>query len=184
MVRTAWVALVLAAGLSAAGCTKKDVLVAKVEAVYLPTAVAQYQGRLPPTPPDANIGPPDGTRFVVVATSIRNATASQQSLDQDRVELVDQFGNTVKRLGITYDCNDVPSEIEYEGKLGKLLIGAGQTLRNDPRATCFIFMVPDSAIRLSLRIPGAADTPVHAPAPPPSAAPASAAPASAQTAAS
>ena len=157
--RTAFLGVLLIAGLSAAGCAKKDVLTAKVEAVYRPSLVMQSHQRL--ASQDVNAVPlPEGAAFIVVASSISNPTRQDQSLDQDKIMLVDQFGNTVGRIGITVDCNAAPAVMEYDGHLGKLTLKPGQTLRNDPQATCFVFIVPAVEGRLSLRVPGAADTPV------------------------
>lgn len=171
------VALLLAPVL--AGCEKKAVLVAKVDAVYAPTQVLRSDRRLAISQQQTSVGLPEGYMFLVVSTRITNPTRDTQSFDQDGVQIVDEYANRYGRIGLTVDCGEAPSVMEYQGKLDKLSLGPGQSLAGDAQATCFVFLAPAGDRHLSLRIPGAPDAPITLPPARPAPAPAaSAAPAS------
>jgi hypothetical protein len=156
---------VVMGALALAACQKKDVLVARVDAVYTPAQVLKSDRRLGALQQQATAVPlPDGDIFLVVASRITNPTRQTQRLDQDKVLIVDEFDNTFSRIGLTVDCSDAPSVMEYDGKLDKIDIQPGATLAGDTQATCFVFAVPAGDRHFRLRLPGATDTPTPLPA--------------------
>jgi hypothetical protein len=158
-------ALLISLVLVAGGCQKKNPLVAKVDAVYTPVQVLKSDRRLGAAQlATAAVPLPDGDVFLVISSRITNPTKSSQSFDQDSVRVVDEYDNTFSRIGLTVDCSDAPSVMEYDSKLDKLEIKPGQTLAGDAQATCFVFTVPASDRRFSLRMAGATDAPAPLPA--------------------
>jgi hypothetical protein len=154
----------LIAALACAGCGKKDTLAAKVEAVYTPAQVLVSDRRLGAQAQSTSVPLPDGDMFLVIASRITNPTNGTQRFDQNKVQVVDEYDNTFSRIGLTVDCGEAASVMEYNGTLEKLALRPGQTLAGDAQVTCFIFTVPVGDRRFSLRVPGAPDTPAPLPA--------------------
>ncbi len=156
-------AILILLGLLAAGCGKQqDVLVTRIDRVYAPSQVLHSDQRLAADTP-TGVPIAEGQMFLVISTTIKNTSTHQQALDQNKVELLGRYSNDFARIGLTVDCSDSPSVMEYDGKLDTLQLKPGETLRGDPQTTCFVFAVPTSDAPFRLKLPGAPDVPVPMP---------------------